>query len=180
MVLSLKQTIPAHPGTLDEVRSTIVTELRATKSEQLAQSKIDDLVKRVKGGEKFESTAKALGLDPKTSELIARNGSIPGIGCKALMPAFTFKVGDVGAPVHMGASWVAYQVAEKVEPNPAELEAQKGKILDTLLQQKRTMAFDAFRLALEDRLKQEGKLKLMPEKLRNFGDLGSTSNLPNS
>jgi peptidyl-prolyl cis-trans isomerase D len=181
VVLSLKQTIPAHPGTLDEVRSTIVTELRATKSEQLAQSKIDDLVKRVKGDEKFEATAKALGLDPKTSELIARNGSIPGIGnAKQLMPAFTFKVGDVGAPVHMGASWVAYQVAEKVEPNPAELEAQKGKILDTLLQQKRTMAFDAFRLALEDRLKQEGKLKLMPEKLRNFGDLGSTSNLPNS
>jgi peptidyl-prolyl cis-trans isomerase D len=181
VVLSLKQTIPAHPGTLDEVRDKIISELRLTKSEQLAQSKIDDLVKRVKAGEKFDSAAKALGLDPKTSDLLARSGSIPGLGSvKLLTSAFSLKQGDIGGPVHMGASWVAYQISEKVEPNPAEFEAQKQKITDTLLQSKRTMAFDAFRLALEDRLKQEGKLKLMPEKLRSFGDFGSTRNLPTS
>jgi peptidyl-prolyl cis-trans isomerase D len=181
VVFSLKQTIPAHPGTLDEVRDKIISELRLTKSEQLAQSKIDDLVKRVKAGEKFDSAAKALGLDPKTSDLLARSGSIPGLGSvKLLTSAFSLKQGDIGGPVHMGASWVAYQISEKVEPNPAEFEAQKQKITDTLLQSKRTMAFDAFRLALEDRLKQEGKLKLMPEKLRSFGDFGSTRNLPTS
>ena len=62
VVLSLQQTLPAHPGTLDEVRDKIVAELRLTKSEQLAQSKIDDLVKRVKAGEKFDAAAKAAGL----------------------------------------------------------------------------------------------------------------------
>jgi len=40
-----------------------------------------------------------------------------------------------------------------------------------LLQQKRNLAFDAFRASLEERLKQEGKLKLMPEKLKSFGNL---------
>lgn len=181
VVLSLKQTLPAHPGTLEEVRDKIISELRLQKSEQLAQSKVDDLVKRVKAGEKFDSAAKALGLDPKTSELIARNGSIPGLGsAKLLTGAFSLKPGDIGAPVHMGASWVAYQIADKVEPNPADFAAQKQKITDTLLQSKRNMAFDAFRIALEDRLKQEGKLKLMPEKLRTFGDLGSLPNLPNT
>lgn len=177
VVLSLKQSLPAHPGSLEEVRDKIISELRLAKSEQLAQSKVDDLVKRVKAGEKFDSAAKALGLEPKMSELIARSGSIPGLGnAKLLISAFSQKPGDVGAPVHMGASWVAYQIADKVNPNPADFEAQKAKITDTLLQSKRTMAFDAFRIALEDRLKQEGKLKLMPEKLRNFGDFGT----PNS
>ena len=38
---------------------------------QLAQSKTVDLIKRVKGGEKFDPAAKALGLDPKTSEPFA-------------------------------------------------------------------------------------------------------------
>jgi peptidyl-prolyl cis-trans isomerase D len=177
VVLSLKQTIPAHPGTLDEVRDKIIAELRQTKSEQLAQSKIDELIKRVKGGEKFDSAAKALGLEAKTSEPIARNGSIPGLGnAKLLLPAFNLKTGDVGGPVHMGASWVAYQVLDKVQPNPADLEAQKGKILDTLLQSKRNMAFDAFRISLDDRLKKEGKLKEYPDKLRSFGDLASLPN----
>jgi peptidyl-prolyl cis-trans isomerase D len=177
VVLSLKQSLPAHPGSLEEVRDKIISELRLAKSEQLAQSKIDDLVKRVKAGEKFDSAAKVLGLEPKMSELINRSGSIPGLGnAKLFISAFSLKPGDVGAPVHMGASWVAYQIAERVEPNPADFETQKAKITDTLLQSKRNMAFDAFRIALEDRLKQEGKLKLMPEKLRNFGDFGT----PNS
>jgi hypothetical protein len=40
------------------------------------------------------------------------------------------------------------------------------------------MAFDAFRLSLEERLKQEGKLQLMPDKLRSFGKFGSSPNVP--
>ncbi len=175
VVLALKQTLPAHPGTLDEVRDKIIAELRLSKSEQVAQSKIADLVARVKAGTKFDVAAKALGLDAKTSDLLARSGSIPGLGnLKALPSAFSMKSGDVGGPVHMGASWVAYQIADKVEANPADFEAQKQKITDTLLQSKRDMAFDAFRIALEDRLKQEGKLKLMPDKLRTFGNFGTT------
>jgi hypothetical protein len=40
-----------------------------------------------------------------------------------------------------------------------------------LLQSKREVAFEAFRSALSDRLQKEGKLKLMPEKLKSFGSL---------
>jgi peptidyl-prolyl cis-trans isomerase D len=174
VVLSLAQTIPAHQGTLDEVREKIISELRTVKSQQMAQSKVDDLVKRLKAGEKFDAAAKAVGLDPKTSDLIARSGSIPGLGsAKQLTLAFSMKPGDVGAPIHMGTSWVAYQIAEKVEPNPADFDAQKQKITDSLLQSKRNMAFDAFRISLEERLKQEGKLKLNTDKLRGFGDFNT-------
>jgi peptidyl-prolyl cis-trans isomerase D len=181
VVLSLQQTIPAHPGTLDEVKDKIISELRAQQAQQLAQSKVDDLVKRVKGGEKFDAAAKALGLDVKTSELVARNGNIPGIGsAKQIISAFAMKPGGVGGPEHVGASWVAYQIVDKVEPNPADFDSQKRKITDTLLQQKRSMAFDAFRIALEERLKQEGKLRLMPEKLRTFGTFGAPSDSNNS
>jgi peptidyl-prolyl cis-trans isomerase D len=181
VVLSLQQTLPAHPGTLDEVRDKIVAELRLTKSEQLAQSKIDDLVKRVKAGEKFDAAAKAVGLETKTSDLLARNGNIAGLGsAKLLISAFSFKQGDIGGPVHMGSSWVAYQLLDKVEPNPADFDAQKQKITDTLLQSKRNMAFDAFRIALEDRLKQEGKLKISTDKLRGFGDMSIPLGQPNS
>lgn len=181
VVLSLMQMLPAHPGTLDEVRDKIVSELRLTKSEQLAQSKIDDLIKRTKAGEKFDAAAKALGLEAKTSDLLARNGNIAGLGsAKLLISAFSLKQGDVGGPVHMGSSWVAYQLLDKVESNPADFDAQKQKITDGLLQSKRNMAFDAFRIALEDRLKQEGKLKISTDKLRSFGDMNLPLGQPNS
>jgi hypothetical protein len=61
---------------------------------------------------------------------------------------------------------------DKQEANPADLEKQKKEITEAVLQNKRSIAFEAFRTALEDRLKKEGKLQVMPEKLKGFGDLG--------
>jgi len=63
-------------------------------------------------------------------------------------------------------------VAEKTEVNPADFDKQKKQLTEELLQSKRSLAFEAFRTALDTRLKQEGKLKLMPEKLKGFGTLG--------
>lgn len=173
VVLSLKEVQPAHQGSLEEVRDRVITELRQQKSAELARTKAADLLKRVKAGEKFDAAAKALGLESKTSDAIARNGSISGVASgKQLNAAFQMKQGDVGGPLKLGANWLVYRIAEKQESNPADFEKQRKDLLAQVLQSKRGLAFDAFRMALEARLKQEGKLKLMPEKLRSFTDLG--------
>src|SRR6266852_3119556 len=171
-VLSGKQILPAHPGSLEEVRDRVVTELKQQKSNDLARSKAEDLAKRLKAGEKFDAAAKALGLDPKTSELFARNGSIAGADSgKQVAAAFQLKSGDVAAPLNLGANWFVCRVAEKQEPNPADFEKQKKELTEQVLQTKRNLAFEAFRTSLEARLKQEGKLQIMPEKLKGYGDL---------
>jgi peptidyl-prolyl cis-trans isomerase D len=170
VVLSLKNVQPAHQGTLDEVRDKVLTQLKREKSAELARNKAEELAKRVKAGEKFDAAAKALGLEPKTSDTLARDGSIAGAASgKQLGPAFNLKAGGVGAPLNLGQNWLVYRVAEKEEPNPADFDKQKKELTEAVLQSKRSLAFEAFRTALEDRLKQEGKLKLMPEKLKIFG-----------
>ena len=173
VVISVQQILPTHQGTLEEVREKVLTELKQQKAAQLAQSKATDLQRRVKAGEKFAPAAKALGLDPKTSEAFARSGSVPGLGSgKQLSAAFSLKSGEVGSPLALGSNWVVYQVLERTDANPADLEKQRKSIADTLVQSKRALAFDAFRAALEERMKKEGTLKLMPDKMRGFGDLG--------
>jgi len=172
LVLSVKQIQPAHPGSLEEVRDKIVTELKQQKSTELARAKAEDLAKRVKAGEKFDAAAKSLGLESKTSDLFARNGSISGaVSGKQVAAAFQLKPGDVGAPLSLGANWFVYRVAEKQEPNPADFEKQKKELTEQVLQTKRSLAFEAFRTSLEARLRQEGKLQIMSDKLKGFGDL---------
>jgi peptidyl-prolyl cis-trans isomerase D len=179
VVLSLKQVLPGHPGTLEEVRDKIVAAIKQQKADELAKSKADELEKRVKAGEKLAAAAKTLGLDPKTSDPFARNSSVANLGSgKGLAPAFAMKVGQLGPPLNLGTNWAVYQVAEREEANPADFEKQKKSLTDTLLQQKRTLAFDAFRASLDDRLKQEGKLKLYPEKMAAFGSSGIPNGLP--
>ncbi len=172
LVLSVKQIQPTHPGSLEEVRDKIVAELKQQKSTELARAKAEDLAKRVKAGEKFDAAAKSLGLEAKSSDLFARNGSISGaVSGKQVSAAFQLKPGDVGAPLNLGANWFVYRVAEKQEPDPADFEKQKKELTDQGLQTKRNLAFEAFRTSLETRLKQEGKLQIMSDKLKGFGDL---------
>ncbi len=170
MVLSLKQVLPAHPGTLEEVHDKLVSDLKDQKANELAKSKADDLQKRVASGEKFAAAAKSLGLDPKTSDELNRAGSIAGVGSgKQLAPAFALNVGQVGAPLQLIQNWLVYQIAAKTEANPADFEKQKRTITDNLLQEKRGLAFETFRTSLEARLKAEGKLKMYPDRMRGFG-----------
>ena len=179
VVLSLQQSLSAHQGTLEEVRDKIVSEYKQQKSNDLAKTKAEELEKRVKSGEKFAAGAKALGLDPKTSDPFARNGSVANLGSgKQLAPAFALKVGQVGPALNLGSNWAVYQVVERQDANPADFDKQKKEITDALLKQKRELAFSAFQTSLNDRLKQEGKLKLYPEKMSVFGDFGSSKNFP--
>ena len=173
VVLSLKEIQPAHQGTLDEVKDRITADLKQEKADELARSKAGELVRRVKAGEKLESAAKALGLEAKTSDLFARNGSISGVASgRQLAAAFAMQPGQTPAPLPIGKNWLVYQVAEKVEPNPADFDKQQKDLRESVLQNKRSLAFDAFRSSLENRLKQEGILKMMPERLKGFGNLG--------
>ena len=170
LVLSLKQDLPGHQGTLDEVRDKVVTDFKQETAATQAKSKAEELAKRVKAGEKFDTAAKALGLDAKTSDPFARNGSISNVASgKQLAAAFQAKVGDVGAPVGIGANWVVYRVADKQEANPADFDKQKKEITDQVLDDKRNLAFEAFREALEQRLRKEGKLVEYPDRLRSLG-----------
>jgi peptidyl-prolyl cis-trans isomerase D len=178
-ILSLKQVLPGHQGSLEEVRDTVISDLKLKKADELAKSKADDLDKRVKSGQKFDVAAKSLGLDPKTSDLIARSGSVPDLGSgKQLAPAFALKPGDLGPVLNLGVNWAVYQVVERQDANPADFEKQQRDITDALLKQKRDLAFEAFRTSLDARMKQDGQLKLYPEKMASFGDLGNPQGLP--
>jgi len=173
VVLTVKSKQDAHLGSLEEVRDRVISDLKREKSTELAKTKAEELTKRVKSGEKFDAAARALGLDPKTSDPIARDGSIPGAASgKQVGAAFNLKAGDMGTPLSLGQNWFVYRVAEKTEANPADFEKQKTQLTKDLLDSKRNLAFEAFRTALDTRLKQEGKLKLMPEKLKAFGTFG--------
>ena len=170
LVLSVKQILPSHQGSLEEVRDKVVAQLKQEKAAAEARTKADELIAKAKAGEKFDAAAKALGLEAKTSDDFARAGSIANVASgKQLSVAFQLKPGDVGPPLNLGANWVVYKVVDKQEPKPEDFEKQKKEITDAVLQNKRSIAFEAFRTALEERLKKEGKLQMMPEKLKTFG-----------
>ena len=169
VVISVKEDQPAHSATLAEVRDRVLADYRHEKATEMAKSRAEELAKRAKSGEDLEKAAKALGLEAKTSDLFSRTGSVADLGGVAqLGPAFSLPVGQTSDAVSFGANWAVYRVLEKQLANPADLAKQQQDIQQQLLDARRTMAFEAFRTALDNRMKQQGKLRVNAENLKRI------------
>src|SRR5438552_905598 len=64
VILSVKSIQTAHQGSFEEVRDRVITDLKHQKSMELAKSKADELSRRFKACEMFDSAAWAHGLYP--------------------------------------------------------------------------------------------------------------------
>ena len=169
VVISVKEDQAAHPATLAEVRDRVLADYRSEKAADLAKSRAEELAKRAKSGEDLAKAAKALGLEAKTSDLFSRTGTVNDLGGAAqLGAAFGMAAGQTSDAVSLGVNWAVYRVLEKQPANPADLAKQQQDIQQQLLDARRTMAFEAFRTALDTRMRQEGKLKLNAENLKRI------------
>jgi len=176
VVISVKEDQPAHPAVLAEVHDKVLADYRRDKAAELAKSKAEELAKQAKSGEDLAKAAKALGLEAKTSDLFSRTGSVADLGgATQLASAFGMPVGQTSDAVSLGANWAVYRILEKQPANPADLEKQKQDIQQQLLDARRTMAFDAFRTALDTRMRQEGKLKMNADNLKRLTSPSSNS-----
>jgi peptidyl-prolyl cis-trans isomerase D len=169
VVLAIKNISPAHQGTIAELHGKIVADYRHEKSVEMARQRASDLAKRAQSGEDFAKAAKALGLEMKTSDEVARDGSITGAGSVKQYPAaFTLPVGKTGDPVFLGSDWVVYRVADHQQPNQADFDKQKKDIETQLVDAKRQLAFESFKSALEAQMRKEGKLNYNAEALKQL------------
>ena len=170
VILTAKEITPAHQGTLAEVHDRVLADYRQENSADLARTKAQELGKRVQAGEALDKAAKELGLAAKTSDSFARNGSVPGVGAVQSFAAdvFGMAVGQSSAPTQAGGNWLLYRVADHQNPNPDDFAKQSAEIEQQLLQDKQEAAFAAFRTALSDRLKKEGKITINQEVLNRL------------
>ncbi len=169
VVLAVKSIAPSHQGTLAEMHDKVVADYRHEKSVDLAKQRATDFAKRAEAGEDFAKVAKSLNLEVKTSDEVARDGSISGAGTvKQYQGAFTMPVGKAGDPVFLGSDWVVYRVVDHQQPNPADFDKQKKDIETQLLEAKRQLAYESFKTALEAEMRKEGKLNYNNDTLKQL------------
>lgn len=171
-ILTVKQLLPAHQGKLDEVHDRVLADYQQEKSLEQAHARAEELAKRAHGGEAFDKVAKGLGIEVKSSEPFAETGSVPDVASgQQLRAAFTLSAGQVSNPLQAGTGWLVYRVVSHEAANSEDLATQpdlKQGIYAAILQAKRSAAYAAFRTALEDRLKKEGKLTINDEAVKRL------------
>lgn len=168
VVFVLKDIQPAHQGTLAEVRGRVLDDYRREKAAELAKSRAEELARRAQSGT-LAQAAKSLGAEVKTTEAIARGGTVADVGpVRQLADAFAKPAGFTSNAANVDTRWVVYRIAERQEANPAVLAIQRAEIEAAVLQFKRQIAFDTFRTELQKRLRAEGKLQINDENLKRL------------
>jgi peptidyl-prolyl cis-trans isomerase D len=161
VILTVKDVLPAHQGTLVEVHSRVLADYQQEKSLELARSRTAELSKRAQAGEAFDKAAKSLGIDVKTSESFAETGSVPDVGTgQQLSAAFGMAVGQVSGPAQISGNWLVYRIVAHDPAKPEDLANQTEDIRQRVLESKQTAAFAAFRADLISRLTREGQLSI--------------------
>ena len=147
-VLRFKVTViqPAHPATLDEVRTKLTQDIRKEKAQVLARTAAFDLAAAAKDAAALEAAAKKDGYQVQQSGSLKATDPVPGAGKapelgKALLAA---KAGSLVGPMEVSMGWAVAYVTEHTSADLAKLAKEKDTFSRNLKRQEARQIIDDY------------------------------------
>ncbi len=142
---------------LDEVKEKVKEDLIKQKAKELALQKADALAAALKVSGDMAKAAKAAGVEVKTTELVARESPLPDIGVSPEVDAVAFSLpaGATGGPIATENAVVVVKVLEHKQPTPAEFAADRDRLRDEMLNDRRGRFFAAYMQKAKQAMKIE-------------------------
>jgi peptidyl-prolyl cis-trans isomerase D len=142
---------------LDEVKERVRDEVVRQKAVAMAKEKAAEASAKLKTAADFDKAAKAALLEPKTTELITRDGSIPELGAApdVIAAAFALPVGSVSDAIPSTNGAAVVKVLDKQQSTPADLSANKDSFREQVLNDRRGRFFSAYMQKAKQKMKIE-------------------------
>lgn len=141
---------------LDEVKDTVHDDVVKQKAADVASARAVELAAALQKAPDFAAAAKAAGFEAQTTELIARDTPLPGLGVSPAVDqaAFSLPVGGASQPILTENGYGIVKVLEKQKPD--ELTTAKDKFREELLDERRGRFFASYM----DRAKQKMRIEV--------------------
>ena len=159
-LVSLTERVPSRIPAFTTVQEEVEERYRSEQAERLAQEKADKLLSKLKETKDLASLAKAEALTvEETGAFVRRGGYIPKIGVVPDLKTEAFRL-TPEAPVASksytwgGNTFVAV-LKEYIPADPGQLEEQRDDLRQSLLQRKKTAAYQELTKYLKERAKIE-------------------------
>lgn len=146
----------AYVPKLDEVKDQARDALIRQRARELAGVKAAEIAGKLKGAPDFDRAAKAASVEPKVTELVTRDASIPELGPATpvvLDAAFKLPQGAVSDPIATDNGPVIIKVLEKQETPATDLVAKKDAFREELLADRRARFFSAYMVKAKQKMK---------------------------
>ncbi len=161
-VATVSDIIAAHDSSYEEAKSKVADDVKKEKAEKLAKEKADEAGAGVKAGKDVASLAKAAGMDLKTSDAIARGGSIPDFGAivDRDKEVFSLPLGKTGTPSTVGSKTLIFAVKERKPLDPEDVKKGLDSVRTSLLDSKRAMRLSDWIEDAQKRMQSDKTIKI--------------------
>jgi peptidyl-prolyl cis-trans isomerase D len=152
---------PGRLATFEEARERVKDQFQQVKAQEVAQQKAKEAAEKLLApGADWKSIAKSMGVEIKTSEEFGPDGSIEGLGGATMLGDLLNKqVGASAGPISILGQWAVVRIAERKEPDPVRLAAERASIQLNLKQKYSQTRYSLIRDSILTKLIESGKVK---------------------
>jgi peptidyl-prolyl cis-trans isomerase D len=153
--------VPARPSTFDEVKDQIRVTIVQNRSAAALQKHAQELIDAAKKSGDLIKSAKAMGLEGKTTPEFDRSATVEGIGpASYLQDAFERPDGAVIGPIPMPDATVVARVVEHIPADMAKLADERATLREEIKKQKSADRNSLFGEGVRQLLIRQGKIKV--------------------
>jgi peptidyl-prolyl cis-trans isomerase D len=142
--------LPEFDAVKERVRDVVLTQ----KATEMARQHATETAAKLKGASDFEAAAKRAGVTVETTELIARDAPLPGLGMvpEITDAAFQLPAGGVSDPIASERGAAIVKVLEKQETTAEQLASDRDRFREELLADRRSRFFSAYMVKAKQKM----------------------------
>lgn len=155
----------------DEVKTKVAEVLKQQRANEQLEQKAKDLAAAVNGASNLKAAAEKAGFEAATEEGYKLGSTLKDAGTSPALDeaVYAMKNGDTTkSPIKVGDSFVVLGVTNRHEADLAEFAKQRSQLTQTMLSGKQRQVFDDYISAVQQRMKQDGKIKIYMDVLNNL------------
>ena len=153
---------------LSEVRDRVAQDFREARAKERLEQTARELAANSGSADALRAAAERLGLKAETEGGFRLGRPLGSLGTDDSLDAavYALKAGEVTkSPVKVGDTYGVVAVNARKDADPAEFEKQRGQLMESALEERRTQLFDEFLASTRRRLEQAGEIEIHQDRL---------------
>ena len=152
----------------EEVKNSVANALK----QQRAREQLEQVAKQIAGSANsaadINGAAQKAGLESDTEAGFKLGGTLADAGTSPALDdaIFSLKSGEVAkTPIRVGENWIVVGVTNRKNADLAAFASERSSLTNTMLTMRQNQVFDDYINAVQQRMKQDGKIKVYDEVL---------------
>lgn len=155
----------------EEVKSKVADAVKQQRAREQLEQKAKDLASSLKSAADLKTAAEKSGFKAETEEGYKLGAPLGTAGTSPALDEaiYALKAGEATkTPIKVGDSFVILGVAKREEADLAAFASQRNDLTQTMLSARQNQVFEDYIAAVQQRMKQNGKIKIYPDVLASL------------